>query len=93
MIRKQIYISEQQEAGLKAIAALSGRKESELLREGLDYIIETKTPREKKDVEEWKEALRAVKGIWKDRDDIDEIMQESRRQLKERAKRYDQPAD
>jgi hypothetical protein len=39
MIRKQLYISEQHEAALKSQAALSGRNESELLRELLDQLI------------------------------------------------------
>lgn len=40
MIRKQIYIDEAQESQLKARAKAEGRTEAEIIREGIDLVLE-----------------------------------------------------
>ena len=41
MVRKQVYITKNQDEKLKALAAHSGRTESEVIREAIDAIPET----------------------------------------------------
>ncbi len=39
MIRTQIYLTEQERDGLRALAAESGKKQSELIRAAIDSLI------------------------------------------------------
>jgi hypothetical protein len=82
MIRKQVFIRKDQNARLKAAAARSGRSESALIREGIDRVLAEKAGAEPaaetaRD-DNWKRAILEAAGVWADRDDIDEIMAESR---------------
>ncbi len=64
MVRTQIYLTEHQRAGLAAIAKAEGKKQSELIREAVDRLIEQSgcTRREA--------VLREAAGIWRDRKDL-----------------------
>lgn len=74
MEKVQVFLREDQKAALRALAARSGRRQSELIRRGVDMVLE-QAEREKAD---WRDTVRAVAGIWRDRDDIDELMRENR---------------
>jgi len=65
MIRTQIYLTEEEQGELRTIADLRGASQSELIRQAIDQFIATyrKTNRV--------ELLRAARGIWADRDDLD----------------------
>ncbi len=67
MVRTQVYLTEEQDRGLKGLAASSGRRQSELIREAIDRLLADSGPKD------LREALDAVKGIWADRDDLDEL--------------------
>ena len=58
MIRTQVYLTKDQERGLKRLAASSGRKQSELIREAIEGYLAERQPKD------WKEALEAVRGMW-----------------------------
>ncbi len=64
MIRTQIYLTEQERTGLVALAKVSGKKQSELIREAVDRFLEQ--------FEETRlqAALENAAGMWKDRDDL-----------------------
>ncbi|MEW6520324.1 MAG: CopG family transcriptional regulator [Thermodesulfobacteriota bacterium] len=68
MIRTQIYLTEHQRDELAAIAKSYGKKQSELIREAIDRLIEQagKSHREL--------VLHEAAGIWKDRDDLPDFM-------------------
>lgn len=83
MIRKQVYIREDQDRRLKALAAASGKAEAELIRDGLDRVLAEEEGKK----EDWKKVWLAAAGIWKDRDDIPELMAEMRRRRKVRMDR------
>ncbi len=57
MVRTQVYLTEEQNNGLKQLAASSGRKQSELIREAVEGYLTEHRPKD------WKEALAAVRGM------------------------------
>jgi hypothetical protein len=64
MVRTQIYLTERQRDELSAIARASGKKQSELIREAVDYLIVQASSSRRESV------LREAAGIWKDRTDL-----------------------
>ena len=64
MIRTQIYLTDRQRAKLTKIAENMGKKQSELIREAIDRLIEQADQSQKKT------ALKEAAGIWKDREDL-----------------------
>ncbi len=64
MVRTQIYLTERQRDELAAMAAIEGRKQSELIREAVDRLIDQSSRSRRKAV------MLATAGIWKDRKDL-----------------------
>ena len=64
MIRTQIYLTEQQRSALSRLSSVSGKKQSELIREAVGMLI-VKFDKKKRQV-----VLDMVAGMWKERDDI-----------------------
>jgi Ribbon-helix-helix domain len=64
MVRTQIYMTKSQRDGLKAIAKAAGKKQSELIREAIDRLIEEVSGGRRETI------LREAAGIWKDRKDL-----------------------
>ena len=64
MIRTQIYLTEYQRNKLATIAKSFGKKQSELIREAIDRLID-QTGKNHREM-----VLREVAGIWKDRTDL-----------------------
>lgn len=86
MVRKQIFITAEQNARLKALAAASGKAEGQLMRDGLDKVL----VEEEGDTEDWKAGLMKLKGMWKDRADLDELFTERRKKRRERRDRMNE---
>ena len=64
MVRTQIYLTERQRDELAAIAKTAGKKQSELIREAVDRLIDQSGHSRREAV------LREAAGIWKDRKDL-----------------------
>ena len=64
MVRTQIYLTERQRDELAAIAKSAGKKQSELIREAVDRLIDHASRSRREAV------LREAAGIWKDRTDL-----------------------
>ena len=64
MVRTQIYLTERQRDELAAIARALGKKQSELIREAVDRLID-QVGRIRREA-----VLREAAGIWKDRKDL-----------------------
>lgn len=64
MVRTQIYLTERQRDELAAIAKAQGKKQSELIREAVDSLIDQAGSSRRESV------LRETAGIWKDRTDL-----------------------
>jgi hypothetical protein len=79
MQRIQVFLREDQKVALNSISARTGQKQSDLIRRGVDMLIDN-AEREEAD---WREATRAAAGMWRDRADLDELS----RSLRDAAKR------
>ena len=64
MIRTQIYLTDRQRSELATISKISGKKQSELIREAVDYLIDKASSSRRKIL------LKEVAGIWKNRTDL-----------------------
>lgn len=64
MIRTQIYLTERQRNELAAIARVLGKKQSELIRDAIDLLIDQSGHSRRESV------LQEAAGIWKDRSDL-----------------------
>ena len=64
MVRTQIYLTKSQRDELRAIAKTAGKKQSELIREAIDLLIDEVSCGRRETV------LREAAGIWKDRKDL-----------------------
>ena len=64
MVRTQIYLTERQREELAAIARALGKKQSELIREAVDRLIDQAGRIRRETV------LREAAGMWKDRADL-----------------------
>lgn len=64
MIRTQIYLTDRQRSELAALSKALGKKQSELIREAVDRLIEQVGTSRREAV------LREAAGIWKDRTDL-----------------------
>ena len=64
MVRTQIYLTDRQRNELAAIGKTPGKKQSELIREAVDRLID-QSGRQRRE-----KVLREVAGIWKDRRDL-----------------------
>ena len=63
-ILKELYLTEHQRDELAAIAKIAGKKQSELIREAVDRLIDQEGRSRREAV------LRKAAGIWKDRMDL-----------------------
>lgn len=64
MVRTQIYLTQEQRDELTALARKWGKKQSELIREAVDRLLDQAGSSRREAV------LREVAGIWKDRTDL-----------------------
>jgi len=67
MVRTQIYLAEHQRNELARIAKTIGRKQSELIRQAVDQMIDQLGHHRREAV------LREAAGIWKNRTDIQDF--------------------
>jgi predicted DNA-binding protein len=85
MVRTQVYLTEAHKRGLERLASSTGRKQSQLIREALDGYLA------RKGSGDWKEALEAVRGMWADRDDLDDLVSDLRAGWTRRGRRDERP--
>lgn len=64
MVRTQIYLTERQRAELAIISKTLGKKQSELIRDAVDHLIDQSSYSRREAV------LREAAGIWNDRTDL-----------------------
>ncbi len=64
MLKTQVYLTEAQNTGIKSLAYSSGVKQSEIIRKAIDRFLEIQKGFN------WKESLKAAKGMWADRKEV-----------------------
>jgi len=64
MVRTQIYLTKHQRDELAAIAKAAGKKQSEIIREAVNRLIDQESFSRREEV------LREAAGIWKNRSDL-----------------------
>ena len=64
MVRTQVYLTKKERDGLLALANATGKKQSELIREAVDRLIEQDGTKRRRAV------LDKAAGMWKDRSDL-----------------------
>lgn len=64
MIRTQIYLTEQQRSELAMLSEIQVKKQSELIREAIDILIEQASQERRNKI------LNEAAGIWKNRSDV-----------------------
>lgn len=69
MTTLQITLSDAQQAILRAVAERTGKAEEELVQEAIEQMGSRHA------IEERREVLRRVWGLWKDRDDLPDFEQ------------------
>ena len=74
MVRTQIYLTEAERVALRAIARQTGKKQSELIRQAIDRLIEGFQPGERQ------ARLQMARGMWQERADLPDF-QTLRREL------------
>jgi putative heme degradation protein len=79
MVRKQFFITAEQNKRLRAHAAAAGVSEAELVRAGIDLRLERKP--EKTD---WRRLAESFSPSWAERENLDEEMREIRRRWNRR---------
>jgi hypothetical protein len=93
MVRKQVFITTEQNKRLKARAAETGVAEAELIRSGIDLRLEQVGQEERV----WQEAVEAtlarLSGAWAERNDLDDLLRKNRKGWKRRLKRLGLASD
>lgn len=86
MQKAQVFLTEEQKSALKEAAAATGRKQSEIIRRGVDLAIaecENKKGH-------WQASLKKAAGLWKERDDVEQTIADNRARWREREKEISQ---
>jgi hypothetical protein len=87
MVRKQIFITADQNKRLKTHAAAAGVSEAELIRAGIDLRLQEQGEKQKAWSETVAETVAKLSGAWAERDDLDETLRKNRKGWKRRLKR------
>jgi hypothetical protein len=87
MVRKQLFITAEQNKRLKARAAATGVAEAELIRSGIDLRLDQEPEEQRAWREVVEETLGRLSGAWAERDDLDELLRKNRKGWKRRLKR------
>lgn len=74
MIRTQVYITEQEKKALAQLSKQTGQSQSELIREAIGLLQSTL----KRKTDDRLKRMRAARGIWKDRTDLDDFVKKLR---------------
>lgn len=64
MVRTQIYLTEAEQKGLRALSRRTGISKSELIRQAIDSFLSGEQELDRTSL------LRQARGLWQDRDDL-----------------------
>jgi hypothetical protein len=64
MVRTQIYLTDEEQKGIRALSRLTSKSQSELIRQAIDAMVSVSQPRARA------EQLRRFAGMWRGRKDL-----------------------
>lgn len=67
MVRTQVYLTEEERDGLDAIARSTGKKQSELIRDAVDRLLDWTRGDHRATI------LKDAAGLWQNRDDLPDL--------------------
>jgi predicted DNA-binding protein len=82
MIRKQVFITKEQDERLKRVAASRGTPAADLIRKGIDQAL-----KEAEDSQDWRTVLERLSGAWVARDDMQDFVRDLRKGGRRRLER------
>jgi hypothetical protein len=77
MEKIQVFLRQDQKAALKSLAKRLGLRQSDLVRRGVDLVID----KARRDDDAWREATREAAGLWRDRANIDDVSRDLRQRV------------
>lgn len=80
MQKAQVFLTDEQKNALKALSSATGRKQSEIIRRGVDLAIAECESQKS----HWKASLKKASGMWKDRDDVEDVIADNRAKWRRR---------
>jgi hypothetical protein len=80
MQKIQVFLREDQKTALKSLSARTGVRQSDLVRQGVDLLLEGASRR----TTDWREATRAAAGLWRERNDLEAVNEDLRAQVRRR---------
>jgi hypothetical protein len=87
MVRKQVFITVEQNKRLKARAAATRVAEAELIRAGIDLRLQQEGEQQRAWQAAVDELFAGLSGAWAERDDLDDLLERQRRGWRRRRKR------
>ena len=79
----QVFLRDDQMAALESLTMRTGARQSELVRRAVDLLLEEGTRKDP----DWREATRAVAGVWRDHEDPEAALAELRKATRRRRPR------
>lgn len=80
MQKIQVFLREDQKAGLKSLCAQTGARQSDLVRQGVDLLLEGAA----RQATDWREETRLAAGLWRDHEGVGKAADELRKSVKKR---------
>lgn len=79
MQKIQVFLRTDQKMALKSLSAQTGMRQSDLVRRGVDLLLEGARA-----TTDWREATRVAAGLWRGREDLGAINEELRASIRTR---------
>jgi hypothetical protein len=76
----QVFLREDQQTALKSVSARMGLRQSDLVRQGVDLLLEGASRR----TADWRNLTCAAAGLWRERKDLDATNEELRASARRR---------